>query len=197
MSYSKDAGISGCQMITSYTFFEHPIEEPPAWSHIPSNFTLLTKDDIKKLYLPDRYISGYSYLTVVADQSYYLPYMRIKLESLNVKFEHRTVDSLHSELEYDILINCSGLGATNLVGDTTMIPIRGQILKVKAPWMKHVWNFEPSNHYVIPLLDYVVLGGTSQMGDENTITDKSDTEHIIDGLCEMLPSLRDAPVVRL
>lgn len=191
----KDAGRSGCQMITSYTFFEYPMENPPTWSHIPSNFTMLTIDDIRKLNIPDRYVAGYSYLTVVADQSYYLPYLRSQLDNLDIKFEERIVSSLEDESGYDVLINCTGMGASTLLGDNEMHPIRGQILKVKAPWMKHVWNFEPSNHYIIPLLDYVVLGGTSQKGDDNEHVEISDTEHILDGLCEIYPSLRDAPVV--
>lgn len=31
---------------------------------------------------------------------------------------------------YDVIVNCSGLGAKSLVGDSQVYPVRGQVLKV-------------------------------------------------------------------
>jgi hypothetical protein len=39
-------------------------------------------------------------------------------------------------------------------------PIRGQVLRIKAPLMKNIWFYGTS--YVIPNIDTVVIGGTSQ-----------------------------------
>jgi len=46
--------------------------------------------------------------------------------------EKRNIKALHQLAEegYDLIINCSGLGARELVADKTMTPIRGQVYKV-------------------------------------------------------------------
>jgi hypothetical protein len=34
------------------------------------------------------------------------------------------------------VVNCSGIGARALVGDPLVRPIRGQVIRVRAPWIK-------------------------------------------------------------
>jgi D-amino-acid oxidase len=66
---------------------------------------------------------------------------------------------------------------------------------VRAPWIKAFWNF--GDHYIIPNSDVVVLGGTKQVGDWNETEDEADTKFILDGVCALFPSLRDAPVEKV
>lgn len=42
----------------------------------------------------------------------------------------KTVKSLKDLFDYDLIINCSGLGARELCNDRHMVPIRGQVTKV-------------------------------------------------------------------
>eukprot|EP01035_Chromulina_nebulosa_P018485 gene18485-24198_t len=84
------------------------------------------------------------------------------------------------------------LGSHGLNNDSTMYPIRGQVLRVRAPWIKSVWFFGSS--YIIPNIDNVVIGGTAQKGDWNTNASLQDTERIISGVAEIFPSIRDAPI---
>lgn len=44
-----------------------------------------------------------------------------KLESLKEIYE-----------EYDIILNCTGLGAKKLCNDVNVLPIRGQVIQVKC-----------------------------------------------------------------
>lgn len=44
---------------------------------------------------------------------------------------------------------------------------RGQVVRVKAPWVKHYYN-NNGQFYVIPNLETVVLGGTTQKGSWDT-----------------------------
>lgn len=52
--------------------------------------------------------------------------------ALGGKMKKRNVKTLHELAEegYDLIINCSGLGARELVADKTMTPIRGQVYRV-------------------------------------------------------------------
>ena len=142
---------------------------------------------------------------------FYLPYLQQQLDQMGVKLVHRRIASLevsgvlagtlalHScsmsgqpgdgltlqELaEYDVIVNCLGLGARKVVPDPSMTPIRGHVIRVRAPWVKAAY-FEDEAVYVlpnrccvptccllccgpfphIPLLfrDNVVLGGTGQV----------------------------------
>ena len=41
------------------------------------------------------------------------------------------------ELEgYGMVVNCSGLGAAKLFKDPEMYPVRGHVIRVRAPWIK-------------------------------------------------------------
>lgn len=55
-----------------------------------------------------------------------------KFSILDGKMERRNVKALHELAEegYDLVINCSGFGARELVADKTVTPIRGQVYKV-------------------------------------------------------------------
>ena len=44
---------------------------------------------------------------------------------------------------------------------------RGQVLRVEAPWVKHLY-FGGSQYYVLPNVDTVVLGGTTQKNNWDT-----------------------------
>jgi len=58
-----------------------------------------------------------------------------KFVSLGGEIERRNIKMLHQLAEegYDLIINCSGLGARELVADETMTPIRGQVYRVIDP----------------------------------------------------------------
>ena len=37
---------------------------------------------------------------------------------------------------YSMVANCSGLGAAKLFEDAEMYPVRGHVIRVRAPWIK-------------------------------------------------------------
>ena len=39
---------------------------------------------------------------------------------------------------YDVIVNCTGMGSRDLCNDLDVVPIKGQVIKVKAPWIKHM-----------------------------------------------------------
>lgn len=127
-----------------------------------------------------------------------MKYLQQQLIDLNVHFETHKVlslDELTGSGQYDAVINCSGLGAKDLLRDDSMRPVRGQVLRVRAPWIKAFWMF--GDHYIIPNSDNVVLGGTKQVGDWNLEASEEDTKFILDGVSALFPSLRDAPIEKI
>lgn len=94
---------------------------------------------------------------------------------------------------YDIVFNCSGLGSRDLCNDDELVPIRGQVIKVKAPWIK-VAFYGDYDTYIIPGFETVTLGGCRQYDSYNTEICKYDRLAIMERCCSLLPSLRNAPV---
>ena len=59
---------------------------------------------------------------------------------------------LRSQLapRYDIVVVCCGLGSGALVGDGETFPVRGQVLRVLAPAVKHFVMDDDNDLYIIP-----------------------------------------------
>ena len=80
------------------------------------------------------------------------------------------INDLEELSDFDVVVNCSGLGANQLVGDETVQPLRGQVMRVWAPWLRIcLLDDEDDGNYVLPNMDSVVLGGTHQQGDWDTV----------------------------
>jgi D-amino-acid oxidase len=133
----------------------------------------------------------------VIDMSVHLPWLAERLRALGGSIELRAVGSLE-ELDADAVVDCAGLGARELAGDRTVTAVRGQIVRVAAPdvteWL--VDQRDPERLvYVVPRARDVVLGGTAQEGDEDREPDPATTEAIRARCAEMVPAVRDAPIV--
>lgn len=64
-------------------------------------------------------------------------------------FPSYLVSSIQLADNYDIIINCIGYGAKDVCNDSLMRPIRGQMIRVRAPWIKHFY-YTDDNCYMIP-----------------------------------------------
>ncbi len=103
------------------------------------------------------YRSGYCFSSATITTDKYIPYYMKTLESKGVKFIHRSLKSLTMFVnetatdEFDYVINCCGLGAGELCDDFHVYPVRGQILHVKAPWIKRCIALDFEDTYILPL----------------------------------------------
>lgn len=109
--------------------------------------------------------------------------------------EKRKVRSLQELSRFDLVVNCSGLGSRTLVGDAHVYPVRGQVLQVEAPWLKHFIRDGDGNTYIYPGVRSVTLGGTRQEGDWRLQVDRGEAEGILERSSRLEPSLTKAKVV--
>lgn len=102
---------------------------------------------------------------------------------------------------YDIIINCSGLGAIELCKDEWLEPCRGQIARIEAPWIRHFYHIENSNAkkphvaYIYPNISNVVIGGTSDIGNDLAVS-KETHDLIVERAAKIVPSIEGAALVR-
>ena len=70
-------------------------------------------------------------MTFTLEPSKYLPYLTKKFLLKGGKMQEHRVENLQDLCGwYDAVINCSGVQAHHLAGDSAVAPIRGQVLRV-------------------------------------------------------------------
>ncbi|MEX1164968.1 MAG: FAD-dependent oxidoreductase [Nitriliruptor sp.] len=100
--------------------------------------------------------------------------------------------------ETPLVVNCAGLGARDLVGDRSLTPLRGQIVRTTNPGLTVSLRDEhhPGGYtYVHPRRDDCILGGTVEPGRDDTTPDDEVTAAILDRCTALAPELADAEVL--
>jgi D-amino-acid oxidase len=149
--------------------------------------------------VPDlrRTSAGLRLTAPAVDMSVHLPWLAARVRTLGGAIEQCTVGSL-DDLDADAVVNCAGLGARRLAGDESLLAVRGQVVRVAAPGVTE-WLLDQRDPerlvYVVPRERDVVLGGTAQEGIEDRAPDPAATEAIRARCAELVPAVRDAPVL--
>ena len=140
--------------------------------------------------LPSGYVDGYRFDAPVIDPRRYLPWLMARVRRLGGTIERRPLATLDEALaDHALVVNCSGLGARELAGDTELVPIRGEVVRVEDPGLEMVRIDHDSPggvSYVIPRGDDCVLGGSAEEGREDTTLDP----HIAAGILERCQRLQ-------
>ena len=122
--------------------------------------------------LPPGYRDGYIFRQPVIEMPVYLRYLLEQFTAGGGRVERAVVSSLEeATVASRVVVNCTGLGARELVGDHQMTPIRGQIVRVRNPGLGRCVLDENNPEgltYIVPRSDDCVLGGTAEEGEWDT-----------------------------
>lgn len=77
-----------------------------------------------------------------------------------------------------VIVNCTGLGARDLFGDTQLRPARGQ-LEILLPQSEVQYAFSGQSGYMFARPDGIVLGGTFELDQWSTEPDPGVTERLL------------------
>ena len=126
--------------------------------------------------------SGFSLRVPLMDTTIYLDYLANRLLAAGGLI----IEKMHFEKledvdpKYDLVINCAGIGAHELVNDTELEPHRGQVAIV--PRIKElscaVVCDDPPLMYAIPRTNDCVFGGTNELSDD-LAADSATTARIV------------------
>lgn len=200
---SPDAEQAGIILTSAYELYEKK-EEDPEWSNVVPGFRHLTPEEIHFYDPTGRHVYGIAYDTIIAEGRLYMQYLLDQLNSRNervsiTKKRLESVDDVVGDEEANVVVNCTGLGARDLFKDESMFAIRGHVLRVKAPWVRHHVEShsldETRPAYIIPNTDTVVLGGTKDIGNEDTESREEERQEIFDLCKAIVPSLESAEIV--
>ncbi|XP_076176743.1 D-aspartate oxidase-like [Ptiloglossa arizonensis] len=170
-----------------------------SWTKLVYGAHRLTPKELEKLNEEQlsNYKDGWMFVTYTGESVRLLPWLTDKFLAMGGAVRKRKVHSLHELIDdgYDLIINCSGLGARELADDNSVTPIRGQVARVAASWAMHGYlvDDEDSN-YIIPNMESTILGGTHQEDNYDRVPRKEDSKFIYNGCYRMMPSLEKATV---
>lgn len=192
---STEAVDAGVHLLSGWQIFRSiPTEQVPFWADVVLGFREMTEAELKKF---PQYVFGHAFTTLKCETSVYLPWLEKRLKMHGGLLLHRRVEDLWElQPSFNIVVNCSGLGSRELVGDSMVFPVRGQILQVQAPWVKHFIRDGTGLTYIYPGASYVTLGGTRQKGDWNLSPDAEISRDIFSRCCALEPSLHRACSVK-
>ncbi|EDV90873.1 D-aspartate oxidase [Drosophila grimshawi] len=139
---------------------------------------------------------GSFFTTCLTESRLFLPYATKKFLANGGQVLRQHVSSF-SDVPggVDVLLNCTGMGAKELCNDPHLVPIRGQVLKVRAPWIKTAF-YGDLDTYVLPGFETVTIGGCRQYDSYNMEWCKYDSMAIKERCYNLLPSLKKAEIVR-
>lgn len=151
--------------------------------------------------LPPGYDEGYELLVPLMETPLYMPYLRRQLEALGAELRQAEVHDLAEILTPGrIVVNATGLAARRLTGDSSLHPIRGQIVRVEAvadlPWL--IDDTDPVMPlYILPRRHDCILGGTAEVGDEDETPRPETTAIILERCTRLAPALAQARVLQV
>ena len=185
-------GEEGLEFITMRVGREY-LKQPcraPGWSESINHFRILEKSEII-----DGYTFGWEIEAPVIEMAHYMPWLRSKFELLGGSIETRKISDF-DELESELIVNCSGLGAREICRDEEVVPVRGQVVYIKQdPGFGRYDQRPESLIYTIPRRDVTVLGGTAQKGDWTMEIREEDEEDILKKCESLWPEMDRANIV--
>jgi glycine/D-amino acid oxidase-like deaminating enzyme len=94
-----------------------------------------------------------------------------------------------TSLSEPVIMNCTGLGARDLLGDREMIPVKGQ-LTVLLPQPEVDYVVISDGLYMMPRADGVLLGGTQERGVWTMEPNQTEADRIFAGHQMMFGAMR-------
>ncbi|MFP5069467.1 NAD(P)/FAD-dependent oxidoreductase [Pseudonocardia nantongensis] len=187
------AGVPGVVMRESLALHREP-PEPQWWAAAVGEVRPARPDE-----LPPGYPHGLRFAVPLVEMPVHLPWLAADAQRRGIVLERRRVASLaEAGAGADLVVNCSGLGARTLVGDLSVTPVRGRIVRVSNPGQALSVRDEahPAGRaYVHPREHDCVLGGTLEDDAWDTTPDTVAGAAIVERCLDIAPALRDAVVL--
>lgn len=169
--------------------------EPPEWGNQLDGFRMCKPSE-----LPDGFATGWRFIAPLVDMPTYLAYLSRRLTAAGGVIEIRRVNQIKEAAEVAAaVVNCTGIGARELVPDPDLTAIRGQLVVVDNPGITEFFAEDtgpvPDLLSIYPHGDTVVLGGLAAPGDYNLQPDLAIADAILTRCIAVEPRLQNARVL--
>ncbi|GAA4625962.1 FAD-dependent oxidoreductase [Actinoallomurus vinaceus] len=182
---------TGVRMTTGIEASRRPMAEPP-WASLVPNMERWGD-------LPNGFVDGFRYTVPVIDMPVYLSYLHQRLVTAGGTIEIRPVHTLEEAPVAEAVVNCSGLGAKELVPDHDLRPIRGEIVIIKNPGIDEFFSEDTGLSAelccIYPHGSTAVLGGTAEDNDLGGGRNANRARSIVARCAAVIPAIADAQVI--
>lgn len=187
------AGVPGVVMRESLALYRSAPDRP-WWAAAVEGLRPARSDE-----LPPGYRHGLRFAVPLVEMPVHLPWLAAEFRRRGGTLERRRVDSLaDAGRGADLVVHCSGLGARTLAGDTSVVPVRGRIVRVANPGLTLSVRDElhPGGRaYVHPRAGDCILGGTLDEDEWDTAPDPAASAAILRRCADLVPALRDTEIL--
>jgi D-amino-acid oxidase len=189
----SDTSESGVLVREGVEIWHEPVPDP-WWADAVPHVRRCREDE-----LPPGYRDGHAFVAPVVEMPIYLSYLMDRFAASGGSVQQRTLSSLDEVTgEARVVVNCVGLGAHDLVGDASMEPIRGQIVRVRNPGLERFVLDEENPGgvtYIVPRSRDCILGGSAEEGKWDLEPDPETAEGILRRCTKLEPRLTGAKVL--
>jgi D-amino-acid oxidase len=149
--------------------------------------------------LPPGFVIGWHYTVPLIDMDLYLPYLQDRLSSAGGTIRQHTITDLaEAAADVPVVINATGLGARDLTGDTSLTPIRGQLVVMDNPGITEFFTedtgWSPDLLHIYPHGDRLILGGVAQENSWDLRPDQETAQAIINRCASIDPRIAGIPI---
>lgn len=189
-----DDPAAGVTVRDSLQLWREELGEDPWWAAAVPDLSRVPRED-----LPAGFRGAYTFTQPVVTMPVHLRYLTRRFRDAGGLIVERTVSSLREPAEeFGVVVNCTGMAARGLTGDTGLVPVRGQWVRVANPGITAVvadFGHPAGEAYIIPHADSCILGGTGDEGEWDDTPDPETAAAIIARCCALDPRLREAEVL--
>jgi D-amino-acid oxidase len=176
---------SGVSMIESRQFLRRGEIEIPDWA-IPLGASAIPSE-VEGSH--ESFAGGFSLRVPLMDTTLYLDYLAAQFRKTGGKINENVYFKNLEEIDskFDLMINCCGIGARDLVCDLDVEPHRGQVAivpKIEGLSSVIVCDDDPLM-YAIPRTNDCVFGGTNEFSDD-LVADPATRDRIVAECCRVL-----------
>ena len=195
VALARDPG-TGVRMASALTVGGPASSEIPPQARSIPDLRPATPDE-----LPPGFAGGARATMPLVDMPRYLDYLVARLAKSGVELQDRTVRSLGEAADTaPVVVNCTGLGSRDLLGDAELEPVFGQSVVLTNPgldllFMELTMDDEWTSFFPHPTR--VVCGGIRIPGRTDRSPDPGLTERILRRVRAIEPRLHDAEVVEV
>mgnify|MGYP002384067719 CR=1 FL=1 len=190
LSLNKDTGIS---MKTLIKVLRKNVEEDEKeWiEFMPENsFRIMNETEVD-----DNIQVAYEIKVPLIETQVFLPWLMQELAAKNAVIEQKEINDLHTfSKDFDVLINCTGLGARALCNDEEIYPVRGQVALIEADEDFNIYLDNEMPLYIVPRRDLMVVGGTYEEHVYEETTEPDVIENLLSNAYSVFPALKNHAV---
>ncbi|WP_203338010.1 FAD-dependent oxidoreductase [Nocardioides limicola] len=145
--------------------------------------------------LPTGFADGWTFRTPVVEMPIYLAWLAARVRELGGTLTRISLRGLPEPAPGNVIVDCAGLGARMLADDSSLVPVRGQVVRVAQFGLERWWLDASGPTYVVPRSNDVIVGGTDQEGEWSRTPSPETAAQILDRARRLVPALADAEVL--